>query len=270
MAALLVGLLFGHSFCSLAGGAKTVVPEKQSGFPREFDSPSTNSSANVATSAAVLMKGLDLKQTGSNTFAVGKVTFDKQTRIVTIPARVNPGQSVIEYALVTETGKTHESLLITEVQPRQVHLACLLLGLGQGKLIGGPDQPEIVPATNAVQVEVTWEKRGRPARYPLAQLVALRKLGSDEVTGPLAEGAWFYNGSEFGPEGFRAEMEGSIISLIRDPAALVNNPRATRDNDDLHAPNKELLPKEGAAVKVILRLPALGSSNAPVSIRGTN
>lgn len=229
--------------------------------------PAVTASSNQSASIAALMKALDLKQTGPGTFMVGKVIFDQQARTVTIPAQVNPGQSLIEYALVTAKGKAHESLFVTEALPQQVHLACLLLGMGQGKLIGAQDQAEQVPATNAVQVEVTWDKHGPPARHPLEKLVALKKAGTDKIAGTLADGSWFYNGSEFGPEGFLAEMEGSIIALIRDPAALVNNPRATRDNDDLHVPNKKLLPKEGTPVKIILRLPSLSSTNSAAALR---
>ena len=54
-----------------------------------------------------------------------------------------------------------------------------------------------------------------------------------------------------------AEAEGSFISLIRDPAALLNNPDATRDDDSLHVPNTSALPAAGTPVTVILQLPAL-------------
>jgi hypothetical protein len=51
--------------------------------------------------------------------------------------------------------------------------------------------------------------------------------------------------------------------LIRDPAALVNNPGADRDNDKIHFPNQSLLPAEGLPVRVILRLPQ--AATAPAS-----
>ena len=49
--------------------------------------------------------------------------------------------------------------------------------------------------------------------------------------------------------------EGSIISLIRDPVALINNPLPDRDNDDIHVPNKPLLPPVGRPVEVIIQFP---------------
>ena len=45
------------------------------------------------------------------------------------------------------------------------------------------------------------------------------------------------------------------MALIRDPAALVNNPGADRDNDLIHLPNTRLVPGQGTPVRVVLRLP---------------
>lgn len=211
-----------------------------------------------AEAEAALQRALDVQPTGAHSFRVGKVSFDKQSRTVTIPARVNTRQSLIEYALVTQSGKVHEALLVTEARPEQVHLACLLLGLVPMEFPGEPGQPLKVPAASGVKVEVTWDKHGPPARFPLAQLVALHNgARQGELAGLLAEGDWFYNGSKSTPQGFLAQQEGSIISLINDPAALINNPRPDRGNDDIHAPNTKLLPPEGTPVRVVLRLPAL-------------
>ena len=69
----------------------------------------------------------------------------------------------------------------------------------------------------------------------------------------MSPGNWFYNGSFFGPNAFQAEIEGSIISLIRDPASLVNNPRTDLDNDKIHYPNERLLPPDGTAVELVLK-----------------
>jgi hypothetical protein len=67
---------------------------------------------------------------------------------------------------------------------------------------------------------------------------------------------WLYNGSTFDAFGFAAQREGSIISVIRDEAALVNNPASDRDNDKVHLPQAKLLPPEGWPVRVVMRLRA--------------
>ncbi len=54
---------------------------------------------------------------------------------------------------------------------------------------------------------------------------------------------WLYNGSQFDQWGFEAQREGSLVTLIREPAALVNNPGSDRDNDLVHFPNVRILPE---------------------------
>jgi hypothetical protein len=68
---------------------------------------------------------------------------------------------------------------------------------------------------------------------------------------------WLYNGSEFNPWGFAVLQEHSLIALIRDSTALVNNPGADRDNDQIHVPNAALLPAVGTPVEVVIRLSEL-------------
>jgi len=216
-------------------------------------STNTNSipSMSRTQAEAALQEALGVRPLGSNRFAVGEVIIDAHRRTVTFPARVNMRRAVIEYALVTSYGKTHESLLATDVQPQQVHLACLLLGLAPRQISGPPDTAEPVPATNAVAIEVSWDTP-RSVRHRLSELVSIKKPNTEEPGAPLSRGPWYYNGSLMAESGFAAQVEGSIISLIRDPAALMNNPRRERDDDELHVPNTKWLPPEGAPVRVVL------------------
>src|SRR5262245_52105805 len=164
---------------------------------------------------ATLQKALQVRQVSSNLFAIGDVTFDRQQRTVSIPARINLRDTVIEYALVHTAGKTHESLLATDVNPEQVHLACLLLGLSPAAVTGARDTAQIIPATNEVSITVSWSPQlptnqpaqrtpaqnrpdspparvpqdgavadasrlGQPVRFSLAELVTLKKVGSEK------------------------------------------------------------------------------------------
>jgi hypothetical protein len=51
-----------------------------------------------------------------------------------------------------------------------------------------------------------------------------------------------------------AQREGSIVSLIADPNALVNNPRKDRENDELWILNREAIPAVGTPVQVTFTL----------------
>lgn len=198
----------------------------------------------------------EIETLGGGRFKLGEVRIDQARRTVTIPARVNMRDGAVEYALVTEEGKMHEAIFSTRARPEHIHAACLLLGLREAPLAGTANSAEAVPAASAVQAEVLWETNGPEKRVPLAECVAIAKNSPDQPDGrTLSAGAWFYNGSHFDAAGFAAAREGSLISIIRDGAALLNNPRADRDNDEIHIANGALLPKAGMPVRIVLTLP---------------
>lgn len=194
--------------------------------------------------------------TASNTFQIGHVELDKARRTVSIPARVRLRNEVVEYALVTEQGKAYESMLTTDARPSDIHVAFLLLGVNAVDLPDQPGKPMPVPKTNALTIEVTWTNNGQSARFALSELVSLTSGGAEPKAPSMNIKSWLYNGSIMNPRGFAAQVEGSIISLIRDPSALINNPGSDRDNDNIHFPNASLLPTEGTPVRLIITLPA--------------
>ncbi len=234
--------------------------------PANF-APATLTNGNVprtpAEAEAELNRALSFKQTGPNTFQIGRVEFDREKRTVTVPATVCVTNQILEYALVATGGKTYESLLVTAASPVDMHLALLLLGVRQVPVLGDAKQAAPIPVTNALQIDVSWQTNGQEVTVPLSNLIAFTD-GHSEVLGlPMSLDKWLYNGSQFDQWGFEAQREGSLVSLIRDPAALVNNPGSDRDNDLIHFPNMRILPEQGTSVSVILRLPVVAPLPPP-------
>ena len=135
-----------------------------------------------------------------------------------------------------------------------VHLAMLLLGGSSVPVLGEFKQPAPVPETNALRVELSWRTNDVTVTFPLAQMVSVANGSPKDPGQPMSLDRWLYNGSEFDRWGFAAQREGSLVALIRDPAALVNNPApiAQRPDSLSHA---AVLPAKGTLVRVILRLP---------------
>lgn len=205
-----------------------------------------------------LRTALKVEELGAGKYQIGKVKFDAGARTVSVPAKVNMRGGVIEYVLTTEAGKAHEAMLTTTASPRDVHLACLLLGMKAAAVTGEVHAAMTVPAAESVRIAVSWETNGPAKMVPLASLLQVAEGGPDGPKSAQADGAWHYTGSVFSGSGqFAAEAEGSFISLIRDPAALLNNPDKTRDDDGLHVPNTANLPVAGTPVTVIFQLPAV-------------
>lgn len=182
----------------------------------------------------------------------GALRIDTRAKSVSLPATVNQAEGVVEYALVHEKGKVHEALFATKVSPRQLQAALLLLGAKSLPLDTGNTAAQAIHPGSGIEIRVEWETNGPVANHPLESLLVTAADPAVPDGEPLAGGAWFFNGSKITTTGFAAEQSGSIISLVADPVAVVNNPRPGRLNDNLHLPRTALLPKKGQPVRLIL------------------
>jgi hypothetical protein len=208
--------------------------------PAAAESPSNPGT--VRTNPAV-------KQIGPGSFEIGQVRFNQKERSVSFPALVNFREGPVEYLVVNTKGKIHESVFRTDCEPHDIHMAMLLLGAkGAGTNAFAEDVRKALPG-ETVSIAVSWEKNGKQSRRFAEEFVRDRK--ADRV---MTKGAWVYNGSRFREDGFGAQQDGSIVSLITDPDALVNNPRPGREDDDNWLANAKTLPPLETAVVVTLRL----------------
>jgi hypothetical protein len=196
-----------------------------------------------------------VKDLGGGRFRVGTIEFDENKRTISIPASVHMREGPVEYILVSKHGKIHESVFVTHADARNIHLAALLLGMKKHPDLGPAGAAVEIGGEGAVEAWVEWERNGPPAKVPLNETVALADPESGARSGTLPAGPWLYNGSELTPNGtFLASKSGSVISIVRDPEALINNPGASRDNDDIHTPNAARLPKLQHPVKIVLKV----------------
>ena len=202
-----------------------------------------------ATPDPTSLTNLTLREMGAGVFQLGRVTLDRTQREIRFPAVVNMTAGPIEYFLVTESGKTHESVLRTAVEPFQIHTAMLLLGVkGAGGTPFPTNATERLPG-DPVLLEVRWKERGKERRAAAEQFVRNR-----EARRVMKRGVWIYNGSRVAEIGFVAQETGSIIALMEDPDALVNNPRPGRERDDIWEALAKGLPAAEAEVEVRIRL----------------
>lgn len=193
-----------------------------------------------------------VRELSAGRYQIGDVRFDRTTRAVEFPAAVNLRDGNIEYVIVHANGKTHESLLRTTASPTHVQLAFLLLGAkGAGTTNLPPDPSTMIPG-EPVTIEMQWNSGGVTNRVPVEDFVYDRKAEAAMRRGPFV-----YTGSRIREDGFAAEVDGSIVSLITDADALVNNARPGREDDDnwLVRTNALLsLPPVHTPVEVTIRL----------------
>lgn len=235
--AVLLALAFAWAWRRSISTSPVVVEKAVEGgqvAPSGKFTPKAALAAKGPSSAGELKKAAQgyLRESGPDELQIGSVKLNKRKRTISFPAKVAEKERPLEYALVHESGKTHEALLSTAAAVQDVHVAALLLDAnGQAPVI-----------------ELTWRKHGGEAKVPLHELIGMKD-------GTL-DGVWRYNGSVFIHGGFAASREGSLVALMNDPSALVNHPAAgALMKDDVFFAQTAKLPPEGVQVTVVMTFP---------------
>lgn len=209
-----------------------------------------------------------VRETSPGIFQIGGVRLDKVRREVTFPAAVNMREGIIEYLVVTRTGKTHESLLLTDIDPHHMQVALLLLGAkgagntsstnppATGPMMHDRAQPKL-PTGESVDIELNWASEGKTNRSPIENCIFNRRTKA-----PMTRGPFTFTGSRVWEGKFLAQTEGSIIAAVTDELAMFNNPRPGADDDEIWEilPTKTPPVKTSVVVKITLR---------PVKVRPT-
>jgi hypothetical protein len=203
-----------------------------------------------------------LREISPGVFQIGSLRIDKEQRTVSFPGKLNMADGALEYLLVTPGGATHESLLVTEIQPSDLHLAMLLLGAkGAGLLAPAPgDAPpaqinreylQRAPKLKGdpIQIAVKWKTGG--AEKTCAVEDWLRDAKSQK---PAKRGPWIYTGSMIKDGKFLAQIEGTFAALVTLPSALINNPREHNDDDSAWEVNAKAVPSVDTPVEISIKL----------------
>jgi hypothetical protein len=187
-----------------------------------------------------------IQEIGAGLFQIGEVRLDKNKKSVSFPGSVNMNTGVVEYAVVGRRGKLHESVLVTQAEPYHIHIAMLLLGATNQSAKVESGRPL---AGHPIQVFASWNDGETEKRVKLEEL-----LCQEQQSRPMTPGIWIYNGSRVVDGTFLAQRDESVIAIIDDPDALVNNPRKGRENDEIWFANEKAIPAMGTAVRILFEL----------------
>lgn len=166
-------------------------------------------------------QALGLKSLGAGRYQVGCVKFDSQKKQITIPAKVNMRDGFVEYVLVHTNGKVHESVFVTEASFKDIHVAALLLGAKKKKEFGDRSVTGV-----AMEVSVEWEDtKGVKQSYSILEVLSLADGDRrKDRHGDFPKYTWRYSCSMMGYHRNAAPgHDGSLIALIKDSEAMVNN-----------------------------------------------
>ncbi len=181
-------------------------------------------------------------------FRIGEIQIHKKAGSITFPAQVNMDKGLLEYLLVQSQGKTHESLLRTDVEPYYLNIAFLLLGFE------GTDQPlteqgsEQIPGGEPVEISVIFHDGSKNQTVPAESWLETR---TDKTVLPVSL-TWKYTGSQIMSGAFQAQAQGSIAAIFHDPVALIDHDGEGGVNDEIWFVNEEATPPAGTPVTVTI------------------
>jgi hypothetical protein len=167
---------------------------------------------------------------------------------VEFDAVVNMNEGLLEYLIVGNGGKTHESLLRTEAEPYNIQIALLMIGLeGTMNPLSEQGDPRI-PEGNPVTIWLRWEHDGKIENFQIERWVVNKNSG-----GVLSPMNWIFTGSIISNGAFMAQVEKSIVAIFHDPVALIDNPLKEGASDEIWYVNEKEAPPVGTKVTVTIR-----------------
>lgn len=199
-----------------------------------------------------------IKKLDETRLQVGEVIFDKKTREIRFPVQVNMTEGLLEFLVVHQNGKVHESLFSTAITPTHLNLALTLLRYKASPELfplpddtGGPlkfpDVPAATKAAARLQIEAEWKDGEKVRRYPAHELIRHDVKGAAMPVGP-----WLYTGSDVNAGKFAADLTGDIIAIFTSRASMMNYPGEDSGDDTVWVPFPKRIPPLGTPATIII------------------
>jgi hypothetical protein len=200
---------------------------------------------------------VSVQKVGETLYRLGEIEFDAKTREIRFPATVNMNEGgPLEYILVNEKGKVHESILTTSVSPLNLQVALKLLRYkaGYGDVFDRLLSPEVLEKEGGSEEDrgdgmiFTFRAAGAEKAVPVYEFVI-----DGESAEAMTPGGWVYTGSVVEQGLFMAEAEGSIIAIYLDHLALFNMTRDGADIDERWGARTSAIPPIGTKGTVTIQ-----------------
>lgn len=202
-----------------------------------------------------------VKKVGENEYDLGGIKINSKSREIQVPCVLNMTEGLLEYVLVHEHGKTHESLLRTSISPTELNVAMLLshyeANLKEAaQFLPDPTpmtqklmaEPMAKPGANQINLTVRWkDKDGKEQSAPVT-----RWIHEKDAKSAREAQHWSYTGSMISQTGFAAQFDGSMIAIYFDLISLVNFPIKENANDDLWKVETAKVPAVDTPVTLVI------------------
>jgi hypothetical protein len=177
----------------------------------------------------------------------GQVSFGAKTCKLDLHPQL---KGAIEYLITMPQGKSYESCFeAVPLDPLKLHEALQKIGLKPGHSANEAKTAE----GDKLKISVEWKDGDKTRTEPIESFVI-----DEEKKKPLEKIGWIYAGSK---EGYVPEIDKMALMVVStknliglyqgDPTPLMTNPEPIMVGHRYKA-NKELLPKEGTPVRIII------------------
>ena len=194
---------------------------------------------------------------GEDRYKIGSVLLDRPAGEIRFPGAIAIREGALEYLACAPNGKLYESLLRADVNPYNLQLALLLLGLQPKNNLTYQGDPT-TPAGDPVTILVAWKTEEGSALHRVEDLLWARFKKKT-----MGRTDWVFSGSMFAEGVFAASVNKSLIALFNDPTAILNNPLPTGADDTAYVAHTEALPPVDTVVEIILRAEKKRKGGAP-------
>jgi len=217
-----------------------------------FFCPLPGQAQDASNPAAVLPEAAPpIREIAPGVFEIGGIQIFKKENRVEFPAQVNMAKGLLEYLLVGAGGKLHESLLKTDIEPFNLQVALLLLGLEvTAKPLREQGDPAM-PQGDPVTIWVTVKKGDASVKLRIEEWVVIRDNAGKMK--PMEQTDFIFTGSIVNDGVFMAQMDKSIMTLFHDPVAMIDNPAPQGGNDDVWYVNEQTVLPVGTYVTISIQ-----------------
>ena len=196
-----------------------------------------------------------VKKLADGTMQIGDIIFDPKTRQVRVPCTVNMNEGLLEFAVVHENGKIHESLLITKASALHINIAMKLLRYVASEELYAiekergvlsdqfPEVEEKVRKAARVSLSIEWQHEGKAKKVPISDWIMHTR-----TTKPMSTEPWVYGGSMMYEGHFVAEQNGDIAAIFVSRGSLFLYPGKDNSNDEMWLANTKRIPPQGTSV----------------------
>lgn len=204
-------------------------------------------------------KEAKVEKVGASLYRIRDITFDSKTREIRFPATINMTQDLLEFIIVHNNGKVHESLLKTGISATDLNVAFTLLRYKPSPELyvepSAPDNPTVkfpavedeVKKAARIHIEVEWKDGEKLRKVPINEWVQHAVTGTTMPAEP-----WVYGGSEISGGRFQAEVTGDIAAIYLSRSALINYPGKDNTDDTVWFVYPKRVPPVDSPVTVII------------------